>query len=225
MLAKGPIDGHFSHAGTMYRGMSDSTSDRPATDGALAEAARAAGNIRKLWAGEEGLLREHLLRLDTESRRRRFGSPVNRFFIEHYSQRALSRGSVVHGFFVDGILRGVAEMRAYGDVFRGEAEVAFSIEREWQGRGVGSELLERTILAARNRAIHTIYMNCIAENRAMQAMAKKYEASLRFRADDVVGEVVNPRATALSLMREWIADGHGIVSAFLDVHARFFRAA
>jgi hypothetical protein len=68
-------------------------------------------------------------------------------------------------------------------------------------------------------------MNCIVENRAMQAMAKKYEASLRFRADDVVGKVVNPRATPLSLLREWIADGHGIASTILDRQARLFRAA
>lgn len=228
MFKKWPIDGHLLHSGTIYSGMNDSTNelptnqapeDLPETEGS------AAGTIRKLWTGEEALLREHLLRLDAESRRRRFGSPVNRFFIELYVQRALSRESVVHGFFVDGVLRGVAELRACGEIFRGKAEAAFSIERDWQRRGVGSELLERTILAARNRGIHTIYMNCIAENHAMQAMAEKHKASLRFRADDVVGKVVNPRATPLSLLREWIADGHGIASAVLDRHARHFRAA
>lgn len=205
--------------------MTESVNDVNTSSAAAPSSEARGGTIRKLWSGEEDLLRDHLLRLDSESRRRRFGSPVNRFFIEQYARHTLSRASVVHGFFVDGILRGVAELRAYGETFRGEAEVAFSIEQEWQGRGVGSELLERTILCARNRSIHTIYMNCIAENRAMQAMAKKYEASLRFRADDVVGRVVNSRATPLSLMREWIADGHGIASTFLDVHARFFRAA
>ena len=212
----------------MYFGMNDSTNDTPANDPAahpLGAEAAAAGTIRKLWPVESALLREHLLRLDPESRRRRFGSPVNRFFIELYAARALSRESVVHGFFVDGILRGVAELRPYGETFRGEAEAAFSIERDWQRRGVGSELLERTILAARNRGIHTIYMNCIAENRAMQSMAKKYEASLRFRADDVVGKVVNPGATPFSLLREWIADSHGIASTIFDLRSRFFRSA
>jgi len=208
--------------------MHDSTHDLTTEEAieALPEAeSPAAGTIRKLWTGEEALLQEHLLRLDAESRRRRFGSPVNRYFIEHYAQRALSRESVVHGFFVDGVLRGVAELRGCGEGAGGRAEAAFSIESDWQRRGVGSELLERTILAARNRSIHTIYMNCIVENRAMQAMAKKYEASLRFRADDVVGKVVNARATPLSLLREWIADGHGIASTILDRQARLFRPA
>lgn len=183
------------------------------------------GTIRKLWVGEGALLREHLLRLDPESRRSRFGSPVNRFFIEQYASRAVSPESVVHGFFVDGTLRGAAELRRYGKPFPREAEAAFSIEREWQGRGVGSELLERTILAARNREIHTIYMNCLAENRRMQAVAKKHEAALRFRADDVVGEVVNPRATPATVLREMIADGYGMATAVLDLQSRIFRPA
>ena len=189
------------------------------------DAAPPPGTIRKLWVGEGALLREHFLRLDPESRRYRFGSPVNRFFIEQYASRAVSPESVVHGFFVDGTLRGAAELRSYGKPFPREAEAAFSIERPWQGRGVGSELLERTILAARNRAIHTIYMNCLIENRRMQAVAKKHEASLRFRADDVVGEVVNPGATPATVWREMIADGYGMATAVLDLQSRIFRTA
>jgi len=183
------------------------------------------GTIRKLWLGEGALLREHLLRLDPESRRDRFGSPVNRFFIEQYASRAVSPESVVHGFFVGATLRGTAELRSYGKPFPREAEAAFSIEREWQGRGVGSELLERTILAARNRGIRTIYMNCLAENRRMQAVARKHQASLRFRADDVVGEVVNPGATPATVLREMIVDGYGMATAILDLQSRIFRTA
>jgi GNAT superfamily N-acetyltransferase len=122
-------------------------------------------------------------------------------------------------------LRAAAELRIFGKPFPSDAEAAFSVEREWQSRGVGSELLERTILAARNRNIRTIYMNCLAENRRMQAIAKKYEASLRVRADEVFGEVVNPGATPLSLAREFMADGYGMTSTILDLQSRLFRTA
>jgi hypothetical protein len=43
------------------------------------------GMIRKLWVGETSAFRDHLLRLDPESRRTRFGSPVNNFFIGQYA--------------------------------------------------------------------------------------------------------------------------------------------
>jgi GNAT superfamily N-acetyltransferase len=183
------------------------------------------GTIRKLWVGETSAFRDHLLRLDPESRRTRFGSPVNNFFIGQYASRALTADSVVHGLFVNGTLRAAAELRCFGKPYPTDAEAAFSVEREWHSRGVGSELLERTILAAQNRNIRTIYMNCLAENRRMRAIAKKHEASLQIRADEVFGEVVSPGATPLSLVRELIADGHGMATTILDLHARLFRTA
>ena len=183
------------------------------------------GTIRKLWVGETAALRDHLLRLDPDSRRSRFGSPVNRFFIDQYASRALTPESVVHGMFVDGTLRAAAELRIFGKPFPFDAEAAFSVEREWQGHGVGSELLEHTILAARNRNIRTIYLNCLTENRRMQAIARKQEASLRIRADEVIGEVINPGATPLSLAREFMADGYGMATTILDLQTRLFRTA
>jgi len=183
------------------------------------------GHIRRLWLGEEAALRDHLLRLDPESRRSRFGSPVNRHFMEQYASRALRGDSILHGFFADGELRGVGELRGYGNAIPNEAEAAFSLERQWQGRGVGNELLERTILSARNRGIRSIRLNCLAENRRMQAIAKKHEASLRLRADEVVGEVVNPGATPLSMAREWMFESFGLATAMLDVQRRTFDPA
>lgn len=183
------------------------------------------GTIRKLWIGEAKSFREHLLRLDADSRRSRFGSPVNEFFISNYASRALGPDSVVHGFFAGGVLRAAAELRPFGKGFPAEAEAAFSVEQDFQNHGVGSALLDRTILAAKNRGIRTIYMSCLAENHRMQSVAKKYEADLRFAADEVVGEVANTGPTPLSLMREWIADGHGFATAVLDVQSRLLRTA
>lgn len=208
--------------------MRDSSDSRTARAGAEDHDARRRtppGAIRKLWVGESAALRDHLLRLDSESRRFRFGSPVNAYFIDQYASRALTPDSIVHGFFADGVLRGAAELRPYGKPFPLEAEAAFSVEREWQSHGVGSELMERTILAARNRGIRAIHLNCLAENRRMQAIARRHEALLRFHADEVVGEVLNPGATPLSIMREFIADGHSMTSAVLDLQSRILRTA
>jgi GNAT superfamily N-acetyltransferase len=123
------------------------------------------------------------------------------------------------------VLRAAAELRPFGKGFPAEAEAAFSVEQDFQNHGVGSALLDRTILAAKNRGVRTIYMSCLAENRRMQSVAKKYEADLRFEADEVVGEVANTGPTPLSLLREWIADGHGYATAVLDVQSRLLRTA
>jgi len=181
------------------------------------------GVIRKLWLGEAGKYREHLLRLDGESRRNRFGGAVADEMIEAHIATAMRVGNVVYGFLVDDVLRGVAELRPFGDAVRTEAEVAFSIEKPWQSHGVGSILLEWMLLTARNRGITHLHMTCLADNARMQQLARKYAAELSFDLGCVVGEVAAPRATPLSLWRELIADGHAFGTAVLDAQARVLR--
>jgi GNAT superfamily N-acetyltransferase len=181
------------------------------------------GVIRKLWIGEAPKYLAHLLRLDPESRSNRFGGAVADELIALYAAAALRPGNLVHGFLVDGVLRGVAELRPLGSGLRREAEVAFSIEKPWQSHGVGSALLERTLLAARNRGIGHLHMTCLVENARMQQLARKYAAELSFDLGSVVGEMEAPQATPLSLLREMVADGHGLATAVLDVQARLLR--
>ena len=181
------------------------------------------GVIRKLWIGEAGKYRDHLLRLDAQSRHSRFGGGVSDEFIENYVATTLGLNAVIHGYFVDGVLRGAAELRSLGPAFARQAETAFSIEAAWQSLGVGSALLERTLLAARNRGIKTLHMACLADNRRMQELARKFAAELTFDFGGVVGEVAAARPTPLSVLREAIADGHGFATAMLDVQSRMMR--
>ena len=176
------------------------------------------GLIRKLWIGEATLYRDHLLRLDPASRRNRFAGAVPDQFVRDYAELSFGIDALIHGFFVDAILRGAAELRPIGGPLTREAEAAFSIEKSWQSHGVGSVLLERTLLAARNRGLKFLHMACLADNKRMQQLARKFDAELSF-----VGEVAAPRPTPLSVMREILADGHGFATAMFDVHSRLLK--
>jgi GNAT superfamily N-acetyltransferase len=179
--------------------------------------------IRKLWIGESDAFRKHLLRLDGESRRNRFGSAVSDSFIRRHAARAFALGTIIHGFFIDGGLRGASELRMASHSLAKQAELAFSVERPWQSYGIGSALLERTLLTARNRGIKFLHMSCLADNRRMQQLARKFEADLAFDFGGVTGELKARRATPLSLMRELMADGHGVASAVFDRQLRLLR--
>jgi GNAT superfamily N-acetyltransferase len=181
------------------------------------------GLIRKLWIGESARYRDHLLRLDVQSRHSRFGAGVADDFIRNYVETTFGLGAVVHGYFSDGILRGAAELRPLGPGFRREAEAAFSIEPDWQSHGIGSALLDRTLLAARNRGIKTLHMACLANNRRMQELARKFAAELSFDFGEVVGQVAAPRPTPLSVLRELVADNCSFATAVLDVQARMLK--
>jgi GNAT superfamily N-acetyltransferase len=183
------------------------------------------GVIRKMWIDRAGPYRDHLLRLDRDSRRNRFGGAVSDEFILNYIELSLGLDAVIHGFFVDGILRGVAELRPLGNGFADEAEAAFSIETPWQSNGVGTALLERTLLAARNRGIKLLHMACLVNNARMIELARKFEAELKFDFGSVIGEVEAAHPTPMSVWRELVADTHGFATAMLDVQAKMLKPA
>jgi RimJ/RimL family protein N-acetyltransferase len=183
------------------------------------------GNIRKLWPTETDKFRDHLLRLDKESRRSRFAHGVSDAFIEDYASRMTELGSIVYAYIEDGEVRACAELRKLGDDWGHEAEAAFSVERSHQDRGIGSELMGRVIRTARNRSVQRLYMSCLAENNKMQTIARKHDADLRFEYGEVVGEIVPLESNYFSILQEAVEDRVGYMMAVLDLQTRAVKAA
>jgi GNAT superfamily N-acetyltransferase len=178
------------------------------------------GLIRKLWGVETHAYRDHLLRLDAESRRNRFCGGIADDIIRSYTATARGNDVILHGFFVEGVLRGVADLRIVRPLDRQEAEAAFSIEKPWQSHGVRSALLERTLLAARNRGIKHLQVCCLMDNQRMQHLARKFEAEISFDFGTVIGTMENPHPTPLSLMQEMAVDGHSFAASCVDFQSR-----
>jgi RimJ/RimL family protein N-acetyltransferase len=178
------------------------------------------GSIRKVWASETDRFRAHLMRLDKESRRLRFAHVVSDSFVEEYAAHVHDGGGLLYGFFHDGELRAAAELRKIGQVWGKEAEAAFSVEKEYQDRGIGNELMGRVIRAARNRGIQHLYVSCLAENRKMIAIAKKHDADLRFEYGEVLGDIVPTEANYVSILAEAVEDRVGYMLAVLDIQSR-----
>lgn len=183
------------------------------------------GVSRKLWSTESDKLRDHLLRLDPESRRLRFAHGVSDGFIEDYAARMSEFGSIVYGHFVNGEIRAAAELRKLADTWQHDAEAAFSVESDYQDNGLGTELMGRVIRAARNRGVTSLYMSCLAENKKMQAIARKHDAELRFEYGEVIGEIVPEGASYFSMLAEAVDDRVGFMMAVLDLQGRKFEAA
>jgi RimJ/RimL family protein N-acetyltransferase len=183
------------------------------------------GSIRKLWPTESHKFRDHLLRLDKESRRMRFAHGVADGFIEDYALRMNEMGSLAYAYLEHGEVRAAAELRKLGDAWGKEAEAAFSVESTHQDMGIGTDLMGRVIRSARNRGVHRLYMSCLAENSRMQAIARKYEADLRFEYGEVVGEIVPQEPNYFSILAEAVEDRVGFVLAVLELQDRIGKAA
>ena len=183
------------------------------------------GVARKLLPSETEVFRDHLLRLDKDSRRLRFAHAVADCFIEDYAARMNDMGGIVFGFFTGGQMVAAAELRKLGNLWGREAEAAFSVEKLHQDLGIGNLLMGRVIQAARNRGVQLLYMSCLADNARMQKIARKHEAELRFEYGEVVGEIVPTTPDYFSILAEAMEDRAGYLLAVLDLQARLAKAA
>jgi len=169
--------------------------------------------VRRLWPTERSRIRDHLLRLDRDDRSLRFCHAAGDAFISSYCENIDWLRATVLGCFVEGELRGVAELIRIADVWPLAAELALSVEGPYQNHGIGSALLRHALVMARNRLIATVSMICLLENRKMQHIAREFGASLVVREGQVEGAILAPWPSYLSLIEEAAAEGEALVRA------------
>ncbi|MCA0424313.1 MAG: GNAT family N-acetyltransferase [Proteobacteria bacterium] len=175
------------------------------------------GVIRRLSVFDHDAFTQHLLRLDAESRYLRFGMATSDAFLIDYSRGCSRWDVVIYGYFVDDILRGAAELRPLGGLHTNEAEVAFSVEKDCRGHGIGTRLFEKIIRAARNRSYVKLYMSCLATNLPMQALARRFTAEILFDRGGTVGIIQPEHRTAQTMADESSDDADAYVLASLDL--------
>ena len=171
--------------------------------------------IRRLSEADLDEMKWHFLGLDKEQRRLRFGNPVNDEFLKRYAETIFESVSIVYGAFVDDKLRGVAEIRGLPSTWKSVAEAAFSVQKDWQNKGIGDALLQRLIATAQNRGVKQLCMICLKENKKMQHLAAKYEAILQYEVDHVEGRIHSLHPTFNSLFQEFSAEARNLMKAIL----------
>lgn len=184
--------------------------------------------VRRLYRPDLPMFRDHLVRLDPETRYDRYGLKVSDEYLANYAELCFKPGSITYGYFEDGIIRGAAELRIFeSDAAppQRNAEAAFSVEKPWRLRGIGTELMSHVVLAARNRRVIEITIFCLRHNQAMLKLARKFEADLSFEHNDVTGHLIARAPSPVSYFREIVDNTLDLGSAVLDFQGRLFRAA
>lgn len=132
--------------------------------------------VRPIAPGDRSLLLEGLERLSQESRWFRFHRPVSRLtdqelrylteidYFDHFAWVAVTTDDPITGIGVARYVRDAAAPEV--------AEAAIVVADEWQGRGVGTILLELLALSASRRDIR-VFRAFVAEgnHRTMQLLA------------------------------------------------------
>src|ERR1700716_3905298 len=153
-------------------------------------AALADSNVRTPRQQEElPLLRDHLLRLDRNSRHDRFHGFMDDSFIERYAEKCANDGTTIIAFFEDGVVRGAAELHPPDQSPDSLPEIAFSVEASARRQGVGSILFQKLIAEARAKGYQALRITTGAQNQAMRALAHKFGARLTFRQGESTGTI------------------------------------
>jgi RimJ/RimL family protein N-acetyltransferase len=148
------------------------------------------GYVRTLSQQEElPLLRDHLLRLDAESRRDRFHGFMDDEFIERYAAKCADDGTIIIAYMENGVVRGAAELHPPAQSDDGVPEIAFSVEACVRRQGVGSILFNRLLSEARWKGYRRLRVTTDAGNEAMRALAAKFGAHLVFRHGESTGTI------------------------------------
>lgn len=162
--------------------------------------------VRQLRPSEKALFRDHLLRLDQESRADRFNGGTKDEFLIAYADRSFSDGTSVIGVVEDGKVIGAAELHENPDPDEPTAEIAFSVEKEWQHRGLGGLLFERLIQTAMGLGYRRLRVTTHAQNAAMKALARRFGAKLTFESGETVGLIELQDAVHMTLPVQARAD-------------------
>ena len=176
--------------------------------------------IRRIWPAEIALYRDHLKRLDPESRRSRFGGMISDSFIDSYTQSAYGPDVMIFGAFDGDRIVAAGELRLMIKSWPTSAEAAFSVEKDYQDHGIGDALFGRLLVAAQNRNINSITIICLRENDRMRRLAQKHSAKLNFADGEISGQLAPAWSSPTTYLEEAIGEANGLVKHFLNWSAK-----
>lgn len=129
--------------------------------------------IKRLSEKNRGKCLEHFLRLDPESVYTRFCSPLKEEALSNYVKKMNFEKDGIFGIFdIDLNIVGIGECVIESN--RDSAEVGFSVEKPYQGQGLGNKLMERVVRFAKTQNKHHLEMVCLRTNAATIHLAKKH---------------------------------------------------
>lgn len=173
---------------------------------------------RKLTVLDKDKIVEHLLSLQGEDRRLRFGAMVSDNFIENYVHSSFNTTSKWFGCEEDGRIVSAC----HAAVFNNDAELGCSVDKEYRGHGLAQLMFDRAVTWLRTQGIKEVFMHCLTENQIMRHIARKNEMAVVSEdgeTDAVVG--IQP-ATPATLAKDAYLDRMALYDMLIKTNYRAF---
>jgi GNAT superfamily N-acetyltransferase len=146
--------------------------------------------------------RTHLLALDNNSRRMRFGVTLSDDSINKLCDNMQAH---IHQHRIFVIENQQLEVVAAGHIAIATdqpMELAFSVLEQYRRQHMADSLMKRCINWCQNRGYSTGYMVCLRENDAMKALARKHGLVMTSQDGETEAHITLPVATAYSVIFE-----------------------
>jgi GNAT superfamily N-acetyltransferase len=161
--------------------------------------------VRELDDTHRAEVLQHFLTLEADDRHLRFGSPTSDAVIGRYVANLDFSQDALFGVFNAALnLVGIAHLAYVPNAKDGlrSAEFGVSVLHDSRHRGLGAALLERAAIHARNTHIDTLFVHCLAKNKAMMHLAQKLGMRVEFAYGDADAYLILPPANAQSILHE-----------------------
>jgi RimJ/RimL family protein N-acetyltransferase len=161
--------------------------------------------VRELHAAHRERILQHLLQLNEEDRRLRFGTQTPDEVIHRYVENLNFNRDAIFGSFDSQLnLIGMAHL-AYLPETKGQplaAEFGVSVLPNGRGQGIGTALLARASVHSRNTRIEILFVHCLANNRAMMHLAQKAGMLVEYAYGDADAYLKLPPANSGTIVEE-----------------------
>jgi len=161
--------------------------------------------VRELHAGHREEILQHLLQLNAEDRRLRFGTQTPDEVIRRYVEHLDFNKDTVFGVFDLNLkLIGMAHL-AYLPKIEGQvsaAEFGVSVLPVGRSQGFGAALLQRSAVHSRNTRIKNLHVHCLSSNKAMMHLAQKAGMSIEYAHGDADAYLKLPPANPSTIAQE-----------------------
>lgn len=147
----------------------------------------------------------HLKNLTDQDRYTRFGYAASSQAIDQMILNMLYNQSQHHLF----TYRTDNRIVGFGHLAREDSdwELAVSVDREYQGRGIADELMNHMISWGKTHGVNVVYMHCITENQKIQHLARKHGLKTWDRSGhELSARVQLPEATVLDYTANFVAE-------------------
>lgn len=165
----------------------------------------------------------HLKNLTAEDRYTRFGFGVKDETIDQVILNVLYHPEDHHLF----VAELDSEIVGFGHLAREGAnwELAVSVEREYQGQGVGDALMSEMISWGKIHGIHSVFMHCITQNQKIQHLARKHGLrTVEREGADITAKVDLPDPTIIDYTRNYLEEQRNLIIQMTELQKKFWES-